>query len=249
MQKLFRILFGILQNKNSLTFKQPKSTLLALNDQYDAETIEIIKQLGAEANCIDVGAHRGDILKKIITHCSKGSHFAFEPIPDLFEQLKIEFKNKASIYPYALSDANGTTSFNYVISNPAYSGIIKRKYDREHETDMPIEVEKRKLDDLIPEGTPVHFIKIDVEGGEYQVLKGAERILKQSKPVIVYEQGVGGSDIYGTDPMEFYRFLTAFGYNVSLMQYYLRGLKPFSMEEYCHQFHKRYNYYFIAYPS
>lgn len=231
-----------------LNTNQQKNVLIPINDMYDAETIEIIKNLGSEANCIDIGAHKGDILIEIIKYCPKGRHFAFEPIPDLYEHLKKLYNDKVSVFPFALSDENGSTSFNYVTSNPAYSGILKRKYDREHETDTSILIEKRKLDDVIPEDIPINFIKIDVEGGEFQVLKGAENVLKKYKPIIVFEQGLGGADVYGTDPREFYLFLTKLGYNISLMQYYLRKLDPLSIEEYCHQFHKRYNYYFVAYP-
>jgi FkbM family methyltransferase len=228
---------------------ETRSATLELNYRYDAETVEIIKSLQPTANCIDVGAHKGDILKEILLSCPQGKHYAFEPLPYLFEELKKNFSKKAAVYPYALSDENGTTQFNYVITNPAYSGILKRKYDRPVEEDTLITVEQRKLDDVIPAEIPVHFIKIDVEGAEFGVLKGAKRILKQNQPLIIYEQGKGGSDIYGTEPGVFFDFMKGFGYNISLMEYYLRGALPFSKEEYCLQFEKGYNFYFIAYAS
>lgn len=65
----------------------------------------------------------------------------------------------------ALSDAKGTSSFNYVISNPAYSGFVKRRYDRPHEADTTITVRTNLLDDLIDPGDHVSVIKVDVEGG------------------------------------------------------------------------------------
>ena len=40
-----------------------------------------------------------------------------------------------------------------------------------------IRVETERLDQVIPENTRIDFIKIDVEGAEFEVLKGAEKNL------------------------------------------------------------------------
>lgn len=249
MIQLFRKIWNKLKLLLLSDQSETRSLTLELNYRYDAETIEIIKKLGTSANCIDVGAHKGDILTDILRYCPQGKHFAFEPLPHLFQELKKNYSGKCNVYPYALSDENGTTQFNYVITNPAYSGILKRKYDRPVEEDTLITVEKRKLDDVIPAAIPIHFIKIDVEGAEFGVVKGASRILSHYKPMIIYEQGKGGSDIYGTEPAVFFDYMSSFGYKISLMDYYLRGALPFSKEEYCFQFEKGYNFYFIAYTQ
>lgn len=239
----------ILHKIKNRILRAPKEEIdvLDLNTRYDLETVELIKKLGTSANCIDVGAHRGDILKSILTYAPQGQHFAFEPIPHLVEGLQKEYGHRCKVYSCALSDENGQTEFNYVISNPAYSGIKKRRYDRQHEEDTLISVEKRRLDDVIPKDTPVHFIKIDVEGGEFQVVKGATRILETWKPLVIYEQGLGGSDVYGTDPGTFFDYMSGHGYKISLMEYYLLKKKPLSREDYCTHFHNGYNFYFIAY--
>ncbi|MEZ4983026.1 MAG: FkbM family methyltransferase [Saprospiraceae bacterium] len=67
------------------------------------------------------------------------------------------------------------TTFNYVVSNPAYSGLQKRRYDRPNEIDEKIEVETDLLDNVLAEDTRIDFMKIDVEGGEFFVLKGAQK--------------------------------------------------------------------------
>jgi hypothetical protein len=48
-------------------------------------------------------------------------------------------------------------------------------------------VDVRRLDDLIPEGIPIAFIKIDVEDAQVGVLKGAANLLRRNKPVVVFE--------------------------------------------------------------
>lgn len=41
-----------------------------------------------------------------------------------------------------------------------------------------IQVETRKLDDIIPEGLAVNVLKVDSEGADALVLAGAERLLR-----------------------------------------------------------------------
>jgi FkbM family methyltransferase len=247
MIKFLRNRYNKVFRKSNDTFTNFGNYVFDANTRYDLQTFHIIKQiLSKNSSAIDVGANRGDILTKIIQAAPNGQHFAFEPIPDLYENLKNRFRGKAIVYPYALAEKDGIFPFNYVTSNPAYSGLLRRKYDR-MESDMTIEVEVKKMDDIIPKDVPVNLIKIDVEGAESGVIRGAKGILKKWKPVIIYEQGLGASDIYGTDPGEFYDYLSALGYRISLMEYYLLKKEPLSRAEYCHQFNKAYNYYFIAY--
>jgi FkbM family methyltransferase len=246
---MIRTFLGKVKRKLFVSEPVKQSNLLSLNSRYDLETIEIIKQLPSQANCIDIGAHKGDILLDILKYVPGGKHYAFEPLPHLYKELENKFSRQCTVLPYALSDTNGETSFNYVISNPAYSGIRKREYDRPNEEDTLITVQQRRLDDVIPPDVPVHFIKIDVEGGEYPLLRGTQRIMSSFHPLIIYEQGKGGSDVYGTDPGEFFDFMAKAGYSISLMEYFLYGKESLSREEYVHHFLKKYNFYFIAYAK
>lgn len=45
------------------------------------------------------------------------------------------------------------------------------------------------LDEVLPDGYAPAFIKIDVEGSEVAVLRGARRILAEHKPLLVIEHG------------------------------------------------------------
>lgn len=215
--------------------------------RYDLQTFHIIKIiLNSNSNSIDVGAHVGEVLGKMIEASPSGKHFAFEPLPHLYNGLKQKFSTNAEVYPFALSNTTGTTSFNHVVSNPYYSGLLERQYPSE-ETINVINVEVRRLDEVVPISLPIHLIKIDVEGGEFGVLQGAEKILRKWKPIIIYEQGLGSAEFYGTTPDAFFDYMSSFGYKISLMDYFIANLEPFTKEEYCIQFQKRYNYYFIAY--
>src|SRR5690606_22337388 len=102
-------------------------------------------------------------------------------------------------------------SFNYVVSNPSYSGLVKRKYDRPDEKDTTIEVETDLLDNVLPDDYKPTLIKIDVEGGELRVLEGAKSIIAKTKPVIIFEHGIGASDMYGATPEQVFTLLADCG--------------------------------------
>lgn len=217
---------------------------------YDAQTTAVMKCiLNENSNCVDVGCHAGTFLDEILNLAPGGTHFGFEPIPDLYRNLKDKYAQYANvtIYGYALSDSSGETSFQHVISNKAYSGIKQRRYDRPNETIEEIKVTMQCLDDIVPKDLPIHFIKIDVEGAELQVLKGAIRTIQRYKPVIVFEHGLGAADHYGTKPEDIYELLvTQCGLHISLMTSWLKGEKNLSEIEFSEQFNTGKNYYFMA---
>ena len=221
---------------------------LTKNLEYDRLTKSIMKRtIRPDSNCIDVGCHKGEILDEILKIAPNGMHFGFEPIPLFFDRLKERYENRATIYPFALSDKSGSSSFQYVKNAPAYSGIQKRQYAIEKPEIEEISVELRPLDEVIPEDTKIDFIKIDVEGGEFAVLKGAKKILQKNKPTIIFECGMGASEYYGTKPTELFDFLVLeIGLKISLMKSFLNNGPALKREEFEKHFTKNEEYYFVA---
>ena len=208
------------------------------------------KVIGKQTNCIDVGCHKGEILDVILAYSPQGKHLAFEPIPVLYDQLNKKYKGKVTIYPYALSDKNGSSTFQFVKSSPAFSGIKERKYNTENPDIEQIQVELKTLDSLISLETKIDFIKIDVEGGEFSVLKGAKQILNKWKPFVIFESGLGASDYYGTKPEVLFKFITAdVGLEVSTLKSFVKNGKSLSCKEFETHFNNNTEYYFIAHPK
>ena len=220
------------------------------NQKYDAQTVKIMKKIcRPDSNCIDVGCHKGEMLDLILKYAPQGQHYCFEPLPDLFEGLiQKKYPPNCLFFNLALSRESGTTSFNYVVSNPSYSGILRRRYDRPNEEDTTISVQTELLDNIIPEKTKIDFIKIDVECAEMLVLEGAKKTIQRCKPIVVFEFGLGASDIYGTTPRQIFTFFEKSNMHISLMRDWLNSKPPLSMQAFEDQFNLSKNYYFIAHP-
>lgn len=222
------------------------------NELYDQQTFEVMKRvITADSNCIDVGCHSGVMLDEILKLSPNGSHFAFEPLPELYKGLTKKFASyhKIKIFNTALSDSTGTVTFQHVVTNPGYSGLKQRRYDRPDEVIQEITVETMKLDEILPDSMRIAFIKIDVEGAELQVLRGAIQTIKRSHPVIVFEHGLGAADCYGTSPEVVFDLLTSdCGLRCFTMEQWLEsvGEKCLSRNEFCDEFRSGRNYYFLA---
>jgi FkbM family methyltransferase len=119
---------------------------------------------------VDIGANIG-AMTKIFARRAKVVH-AFEPSPRALEYLELNADDNVIIHPVALSDHAGVGLFEE-----------RESLDRSSLSDHGIEVPVRTLDsfDLKPD-----LIKIDVEGFEPEVLRGAQATLKHG-PILLFE--------------------------------------------------------------
>jgi FkbM family methyltransferase len=200
----------------------------------DALAFEIMSRiLTKSSNCIDVGCYKGFFLSHIVRLAPLGHHYGFEPIPGFANRLRKKFPG-VTIKQLALSDSSEDSTFNYVLSRPAYSGLKKRAYPSPCEKIKIIKTQTRRLDDVLPPGFEVAFLKVDVEGAELQVFRGAMRTLKTYRPYIIFEHGLGASDSYGTTPEMMHNLLVK---ECSLQIYrfddWLKGAGPLDLEDFC----------------
>jgi FkbM family methyltransferase len=221
---------------------------LTKNLEYDRLTKKIMQgYLKKDSNCIDIGCHKGEILELILKYSPDGEHYAFEPIPLLFDQIKSKYASKANVFPFALAAKEGITNFHYVKNAPAYSGLKKRRYEVKNPDIEEIKVELRRLDDIIPDTTSIDLIKIDVEGAEYGVLQGAVETLKRNKPLVIFEFGLGASDFYNTTPKDIYTLLVnEVGLKIYTLTDWLQKGQSLTIGEFSKHFNSNGEYYFVA---
>lgn len=218
------------------------------NSSYDDMTAAVIaRALRPDSVAVDVGAHVGDVLAQIVAAAPDAAHFAVEPIPELAAILRRRFP-RVSVHEVALSETKGSSTFQHVTTNPAYSGLRRRRYDRDDEMITEITVATERLDAIVGDAD-VAFVKIDVEGAEMHVLRGATGLLERCRPIIVFEHGLGAADHYGSGPDDVWGLLEPFGYSVSLLEQWLQGGLSLTRDEFVNEFETNKNYYFIAHAD
>ncbi|MEU3168887.1 FkbM family methyltransferase [Streptosporangium sp. NPDC006930] len=216
------------------------------NDEYDRLTIQIIEQVcTTTAGCVDLGAGVGEITQHLVRVAPEGRHFAIEPLPAFADELAARLPSVAVIRA-AAADTTGSQSFVHVVSNPGYSGLRRRPYDRPAETLREITVDTVRLDDVIPPDVRIDLVKLDVEGGEVLALRGARRSLRRDKPVIVFEHG--GDHVmreYGTTTDDLWSLLVdGLGYRVFTLPAWLAGQPAMDRASFARALER--DWYFVA---
>lgn len=184
------------------------SALRASRDEL-AMRVALATRLEPGSDCVDVGAHTGAVLEHMLRLAPMGRHLAFEPLPAMAASLRARFP-AVDIREVALSDRSGRATFTHVRTRPAYSGFRRRSYPGAEEVEE-IEVRTATLDECLPSGFCPAVVKIDVEGAEAEVLRGAAETLSAHRPLVLFEHGAGGADHYGTTSEEVFGLLSDCG--------------------------------------
>jgi len=225
-----------------LTGKQP--------DSFDVELTEVMARvLQPDSTCIDIGAHKGVVIDTFMRFAPQGTFHAFEPLPYLAKLLARKYRGnpRVIVQQLALADKAGSTTFYIDKAAMGFSGLrAPRDGDGGNIEIETCTVKLASLDELLPEARP-DVIKIDVEGAELGVLRGALKLLARARPVVIFEHGQLATR-FGTTPEDVYDVLAGVGMQVSLLPRYLASEPGLSRSEFCDEFHSQLNYNFIAYP-
>lgn len=146
-------------------------------------TLLIARICQSDKTFVDVGAHIGSVISKVLQHDKGIKIIAIEAVPKKAADLRRKFRN-AEVVECAVGNAEGEVSFFVNKAKSGYSSLI-RPADAD-ETIQEITVPIKKLDDILP-SDGVDAIKIDVEGAELDVIRGSEKILSGSRPTVMFE--------------------------------------------------------------
>jgi len=126
---------------------------------------------------IDCGANVGELYKSLQLFNKDFQYKAFEPDPYSFEVLKTNLKDyNIELYDYALSDSEETKNL-YLNTEGADSSLIY--FGKNNKT----QVQTKTLDSF--KFNKVKLLKLEAEGGEFEVLKGAKKTLKNIEYIAV----------------------------------------------------------------
>jgi len=193
---------------------------------YEAGTISVIRKILKEGDIfVDVGANIGSISCLASRFVGKKGHvFAFEPHPETYKILE---------YNIRINNLSNVTTFNVALGSKISKGkiydrlnmnrgaatLLRSRNVREEEG---YEIEITTIDSLIENGLlpPPTLIKIDVEGFELEVLKGAEKLLRSDQaPMLCIEYSTLPPQ-YGSNTFDIYKFIKSVnGYSCYKFRY------------------------------
>lgn len=204
------------------------------------------RRLTRSSNCVDIGAHRGTILTEIVQKAPAGVHYAFEPVPRHCDYLRKQFP-AVKVYQLALSNIKQEATFIHDLHHPTRSSF--KRPIRETDRVETLNVQTDLLDNILPPSLPVHFLKVDVEGAECQVLQGARRTLTSQRPVVIFEHSALARRDYGVAPEDLYLFVTEeCGLSISRMEQWLAQQPPLERNAFVDDVMETRTHYFMAHP-
>jgi FkbM family methyltransferase len=199
------------------------STILSTGTWEPESWREIREHLHSGDTFVDVGAHIGIYSLRAASIVGPGGHvIAVEPNPETLQELRTNIDASGatgviSVLPVACSDAEATLKlFAAPRSNTGESSLSQANASQNGQA-TAYSVRALPLDVIIRNTgvSRVDVVKIDVEGAEYLVLKGAAETLRRYRPLVIVELAEKGLRAMGTSSAEITSLLRSYGYERS----------------------------------
>ncbi|MBX9879513.1 MAG: FkbM family methyltransferase [Candidatus Obscuribacterales bacterium] len=145
----------------------------------------------------DIGANIGYYSWLLLSKDETIKSYLFEPDPSNADCIRKTIKraklSNATLFQVAASDINSITDFAVDTLSGA-TGTLEIDSGEFNKTQYGsrspiIQVQQVALDDLFTQGLlpAPDLIKIDVEGAEHRVLRGAQRVIQENQPILIIE--------------------------------------------------------------
>ena len=188
--------------------------------------------------CVDVGGHIGVMTGLLSLLVGKEGYVtAFEPHPHnrtlLLRTVRDNGFTNVKVKKQAVGKDCGIARLHWNADNDGGHAIydVGKMPTNEKSRAKPKStiLEQCALDDVMDK--PVDVIKMDIEGAEYHALQGAERILREDRPVVVAEVNAPGLRAMGTCENDWRTWMRSLGYReVALLD---TGAVPIEADQTC----------------
>jgi len=237
----------VTKNIDNLVIEYVKNTVigysLASTDNFEEQEIKFFLEHSLDHQfpvVLDVGANIGWHSIRWASQCKDAIVYAFEPSPSTIQILrknvhKNRLEERVFVVEKAVSDIEGKSNF-FECSDNAFSSL---KNTKRMAIDNVISVPITTIDNFVQEFKlkNISLIKIDVEGYETEVIKGALKCLNDLKPDLFVE--IYGGKFSNKDPQETIRLIQSLGYTAFVLD---DGIA----KAYVSHSDKFYNYYFTC---
>src|ERR1700730_8339593 len=155
---------------------------------YERELVQLMKRtLKSGMTVLDVGANIG-YLSALASGLvgNKGQVHAFEPMPQNVSRLRQNLSafRWAHLYPYAVGEASGKARIYFNESEAGWASLLVSD-----DLGGRADVDVIRLDDWVRVQAidRIDLVKMDIEGGEFRALRGAQEMLSRFRPIVVAE--------------------------------------------------------------
>lgn len=176
---------------------------------------------------VDIGGYRGVYAYWMAKAVAPGGRVVcFEPQPQLVSAMRKTMEalrmGHIEIVPLAVSSRRGDRSLSVPGEGPDPAGTLETALTGT--AHMIYLVGATTLDAHFPPGTKVKLIKCDVEGHEYEVFLGAQRLLTEQRPILLIEREEASDPKHA--PRDLFAYLQSLDYVGAFFS--RRGLRPLS---------------------
>lgn len=175
-----------------LRYTEDLGKIVLIKGSFESAEIDAIVACAAPGSCVaDVGANVGLFSIALAAKVApEGKVFAFEPLPANAERLRRNCQSNGIstviVYQLALAERDGVIALR-LGTDPAYGSTVAVRPEKA--SGETLIVPCRTLDGVWRDaGRPrMSAVKIDVEGAELGVLKGARDLLAECGPALLIE--------------------------------------------------------------
>jgi FkbM family methyltransferase len=209
------------QGSFEMDFRSHLLKRVLMAKRFETDIVELVnKYLDPQKDVLDIGANVGFytvLFSKIINKDRKV--LAVEPAPLVLEYLRRNIERNGCtesvlIFTGIATNVRGDCQINIIQGMEEFSSIgkIVHPYVAQKKS-ISVTVKGDTIDNLVHNyGFRPGFIKIDVEGAEYLVLKGAMNTIQTYRPVIIFELSKVMLASCGAEPQMIFSLLQDSGY-------------------------------------